>query len=340
MITRTVRILCFAALLSSETLATGQNAPSPAMRYLEEGSAHYIRNDFKKAIGPYSKALELEKQKPTLDKTMWRVLIDNLGMAYGISGDLAKAKETFEYGLSKDPNYPMFYYNLACTYGEMNDVDNAIANLKLAFQHKDHAIAGEGMPDPATDSSFARFLRNERFRKVLTEIQQTNSAAPQPDRLTITERPDLYELTVPVSQLVMNIPKEGLKQKDGPRSDATASPRYFYLEDTTTHVNLSGWFEPQDQFPGMVKFWEGETATWTRDKLPKPANVTFKKIGNWDAVLYQMPPTGGSGSHIRAHWLQAGTWIDIHLSKHGEGSADEQTASLASLLGRIKVSEK
>jgi hypothetical protein len=55
-----------------------------------------------------------------------QVLVDNLGMAYGITGDLKKASEIFEYGLSKDDTYPMFYYNLACTYAEMNDLDNTI----------------------------------------------------------------------------------------------------------------------------------------------------------------------------------------------------------------------
>jgi tetratricopeptide (TPR) repeat protein len=335
-----VRILCIAVLLTSATIASAQKAPSQAMRYLEEGSAHYIRNDYKKAIIPYSKALELEKKEPTLDKTLWRVLIDNLGMAYGVSGQLAKAKETFEYGLSKDPSYPMFYYNLACTYGEMNDLDNAIVNLELALQHKDNAIPGEGMPNPATDSSFERFLKNERFRKVLSDIEQANNAAPQPDRLTISEKTDVYELTVPVSRLVMNIPKEGFRQSDGPRADATASRRYFYLKDDTSHVILSGWFESQNEFPGMDKFWKDETSAWAQQKLPKPTNVTFQKIGGWDVIVYQMPPAGGSGSHIRAQWLQAGTWIDMHLSSHGEGSADENTASLAALLGRIKVNEK
>ena len=340
MTTGTVRMLCLVVLLSSATFTSGQTAASQAMRYVEEGSAHYIRDDFKKAIGPYSKALELEKKQLTLDKTTWRVLIDNLGMAYGITGELAKARETFEYGLSKDPTYPMFYYNLACTYGELNDVDQAIANLKLAFQHKGNGIAGEPMPNPATDSSFKRFLGNERFRQTLREIEQANKNTPRPDRLTIIEQPEAYELTVPVSRLVMTIPKEGLTQKESSRADATASPRYFSLENKKATILLSGWFEPQDGFPGMVKFWEAETSAWSRGKLPKPTNVTFKKIGGWDAVIYQLPPAGGSGSHIRAHWLQAGTWIDIHLSSHGEGSADEKTASLESLLEKIRVSEK
>lgn len=334
----TVRILCLAVLLSSATLLNAQK--SQAMRYVAEGSAHYIRNDLEKAIGPYSKALELEKKQPTLDKTTWRVLIDNLGMAYGITGNLAKAKETFEYGLSKDPSYPMFYYLLACTYAEMNEIDPTIAHLKLAFRHKDNAIAGEPMPNPATDSSFQRFLGNERFRQALREIEQANKDTPRPDRLTISERAEVYELTVPVSRLVMTIPKEGITQKESSSADATASPRYFYLENKKATILLSGWFEPQDSFPGMDKFWEAETSAWARGKLPKPTNVTFKKIGGWDAIVYRMPAAAGSGSHIRAHWLQAGTWIDIHLSSHGEGSADEKTASLESLLGKIRVSEK
>ncbi|MDX6406005.1 MAG: hypothetical protein QOH70_3460 [Blastocatellia bacterium] len=138
-----------------------QKANPETMEYLRQGSAFYLEHDFKRAIPPYQKAVDLEKEKPTLDKTLWRVLVDNLGMAYGISGDLKKAKETFEYGLSKDPKYPMFHYNMACTYAEMNDVDKAIIYLKQAFEYKENMIKGEPMPDPRTDSSFERFLNND-----------------------------------------------------------------------------------------------------------------------------------------------------------------------------------
>jgi tetratricopeptide (TPR) repeat protein len=142
------------------------------MEYLQQGSAFYLDHDFKRAIPPYQKAVDLEKEKPTLDKTLWRVLVDNLGMAYGISGDLKKAKETFEYGLSKDPKYPMFHYNMACTYAEMNDVDKAIIYLKQAFEYKENMIKGESMPDPRTDSSFERFLNNDKFVKALRELNR------------------------------------------------------------------------------------------------------------------------------------------------------------------------
>ena len=67
-------------------------------------------------------------------------LIDNLGMAYGISGDLEKAKETFEYGVSKDPAYPLFHYNLACTYAEMDDATQAGSYLRKAFEYKSNLL--------------------------------------------------------------------------------------------------------------------------------------------------------------------------------------------------------
>lgn len=153
-------------------VASPQNDnPKAVMDLMQEGSYYYQKHDFESAIPPYQKALDLEKEKRTLDKTLWKVLVDNLGMAYGITGDLDKAKDTFEYGISKDPDYPLFYYNMACTYGEKKDMDKAIEYLKLAFERRDNMIPGEKMPDPATDSSFERFMSNEKFLAALKELK-------------------------------------------------------------------------------------------------------------------------------------------------------------------------
>ena len=76
------------------------NAGDPETRkLLEQGSRAFLQGDYKRAIPPYQKALDREKVNRTLSETIWRVMVDNLGMAYGSSGDLKKAKETFEYGL-------------------------------------------------------------------------------------------------------------------------------------------------------------------------------------------------------------------------------------------------
>lgn len=150
-----------------------QNSGKAAvMALMQEGSEYFLRRDFEKAIVPYQKALDLEKEKRTLDKNLWYVLVDNLGMAYGISGDLDKAKETFAYGIAKEPDYPMFYYNMACTYGEKDDMDKAIEYLKLAFDRRENMIPGEQMPNPATDSSFQRFVNDEKFIAALKELKK------------------------------------------------------------------------------------------------------------------------------------------------------------------------
>jgi tetratricopeptide (TPR) repeat protein len=171
-------LLGICALLSASAVqscasARAQNQDAAAvMELVQQGSYYYMKHDFEAAIPPYQKALDLEKQNRTLNKTLWKVLVDNLGMAYGITGDLDKAEETFKYGIAKDPDYPLFYYNMACTYGEKKDMDKAIEYLKLAFARRKNMIPGERMPNPATDSSFNRFLDNEKFKTALKELKQ------------------------------------------------------------------------------------------------------------------------------------------------------------------------
>jgi len=154
----------------------GQIAALPpsdaAIQYFREGSKHYLQQDYSTAATLYQKAFDLEKQKHTLSKDYFRVLVDNLGMSYGISGNLKQAKATFEYGLTQDPEYPMFYYNLACTYGEMKNMQQAIEELRLAYKYKANMIARETLPDPIKDDSFRYFVGDDGFRKAVTDMQK------------------------------------------------------------------------------------------------------------------------------------------------------------------------
>ena len=163
---------------SSVSVDLGPHSPSnaigtpsnDAMDLFRRGSVFYVQGNFRKAIEYYQPALDSEKSRPQLGKTYWTVLVDNLGMAYGISGDLERAKEIFEYGLSKAPTYPMFHYNMACAYAEGGDMESTISYLKTAYQYRSNALPGEGMPDPRKDSSFQRFMKNPRFLQTLSEL--------------------------------------------------------------------------------------------------------------------------------------------------------------------------
>lgn len=140
--------------------------------YFRQGSEFFLQQNYSEAAKWYQKALDLEKQKRVLPKDLFRVLVDNLGMSYGIAGKLPDAKATFAYGLTQDPEYPMFFYNLACMYGEMGDMNDALAQLRLAYKYKANVIVGEKLPDPMQDDSFRHFVGKEDFVKAVREMQK------------------------------------------------------------------------------------------------------------------------------------------------------------------------
>jgi len=145
-------------------------ATQSSLQLFRAGSAYYLQNKYEQAIPMYQKAYDLEKQQRQLDQTLWRVLVDNLGMAYGMTGRLNEAKAVFQEAIRADPTYPMFHYNLACTFAELHDMEHAMQSLKMAFSHRTNHLAGEGMPDPRRDSSFQQFMQNEAFRQFLNSL--------------------------------------------------------------------------------------------------------------------------------------------------------------------------
>jgi predicted Zn-dependent protease len=106
----------------------------------QQGSRYFIDQNYRDSIAPYRQALEIEKVTPTLEKNLWYVLVDNLALAYGVTDDFANAQRMSEYGISKDANDPLFYYNLACIAGEKGDVRRAKANFKLAYDRRAKAL--------------------------------------------------------------------------------------------------------------------------------------------------------------------------------------------------------
>jgi hypothetical protein len=165
----------FDALLQSihfvpKQVSTALAPTGNTMHLLEEGSRYFIAHRYREAIGPYSKAFEIEKRTPSLDRTMWRVLIDNLSMAYGITGNVPSSAEVLNYGVSKDPDYPLFYYNLACGTAEQGKVQETESYLKLAFERRANVISGESLPDPRGDDSFQKLLKQKEFRQFVDAL--------------------------------------------------------------------------------------------------------------------------------------------------------------------------
>ena len=128
------------------------------------GQILYQKHMYAAAAPVFEKALTHANDlpEPTL-KTMKRVATDQAGIAYGISGNVVKARAVFEKAIAEDPDYPLFYYNLACADAEEKNLAAAKKHLQQAFDRKANIIPGETMPDPTADDSFTPYRDNKEF---------------------------------------------------------------------------------------------------------------------------------------------------------------------------------
>lgn len=134
------------------------------------GQALFGQEKYADSVGPYEKARELERAGSKLTSDQHRILVDQLAMAYGISGDLKKSRVLLESAIRDDPEYSLNYYNMACVNAEEGNKGEVLSNLSLAFQRKEHVLKGEQMPDPRTDSSFQKYVRDEDFIELMAKL--------------------------------------------------------------------------------------------------------------------------------------------------------------------------
>ena len=165
----------FDALLQSVHFVPREATTTPvpagnSLKLFQEGNRYFIAHQYREAIPFYQKAFEIEKSTPTLDKSLWRVLIGNLSIAYGITHDLSNALDALTYGVTKDQDYPRFYYNLARITAEKGDLLDTENYLKLAFERRENLIPGETFPDARVDDSFQTLLLQREFRQFLASL--------------------------------------------------------------------------------------------------------------------------------------------------------------------------
>jgi len=130
--------------------------------------------------------------------------------------------------------------------------------------------------------------------------------------LVIAETDETFRLSVPVSRLVLTFPRGGFGADL--IDEETDGPRYFSFNDRSRGAMMTGWFEPANSYRGIEALWKAEVAAWKKAGLPAPVNVEFTRAGQWEAVVYDLEMPQGSNTHIRAQWVEAGTWIDLHIS--------------------------
>lgn len=159
--------------------------------------------------------------------------------------------------------------------------------------------------------------------------------------LKVDELESHYQLTVPVSQLFMRVPKDNFKQTRN-FGVSVDNPRYFYFLDQQKGTVISGWFESAKGYNGFEKRWNAEKAAWKRSQLPEPQHETLFNTDGWEGVSYEIavPQHMGNNVHVRAYYVYAGTWIDLHLSMTAKADVVNMRAALMQLLKRIEVLQR
>jgi hypothetical protein len=117
------------------------------------------------AAAPYFEQSLVElKEGNGFDTRTWkRVATDQAGMSYGIAGDVKKARAIFDKAIREDPDYPLYYYNLACADAEEKNLADTRKHLQQAFDRKANMLPGEKIPDPTQDVSFTPYKDNKEF---------------------------------------------------------------------------------------------------------------------------------------------------------------------------------
>jgi hypothetical protein len=161
-------------------------------------------------------------------------------------------------------------------------------------------------------------------------------------KVSVNKASQNYEVYDPQKKLIFTIPKDGFTMRDLRDENLRAyesSPSFFYLENRISNLAVSIWFASEDIFPGIKKFWDDEVEGWKRVGLPSPQNVSFNKIGVWEATIYDMVYPGYSKSYIKAHLVKEGIWTEIILSIPSTSTGDEARLRLADVLKTIQIKD-
>jgi Tfp pilus assembly protein PilF len=131
------------------------------------GEVKYNMRQYNAAADEYATALKLNATLQTLSPDQVHSVTNNLGVALAYAGNLPKAKETFDDAVKQEPDYPIYHYNLACTYAEMGQLDPAMQELQTAWKLRKNLGENERFPDPRQDSSFKKYLNDPKFQETV-----------------------------------------------------------------------------------------------------------------------------------------------------------------------------
>jgi len=166
------QVLSSVRLLPDESGLQASSQQDTSSSLAAQGDKARTESNYDAAARFYQRAFDLEKANRTFDNDRFMDLIDRLAFSYRMTGDLAKAKDTLDYGLSQNATYPLFHYDMACTYAQMGKVDESVGELHTAFQYRAKVAATQLPANPEEDSCFAKIASDPKFTAEIENIKR------------------------------------------------------------------------------------------------------------------------------------------------------------------------
>ena len=147
-----------------------------------------------------------------------------------------------------------------------------------------------------------------------------------------------FTFTVPQSKILLKITTPSLV----PDASASARPNYFKLTRREPLLIVSGWLEPAQNYKGLNAFWDGESRSPALAGALAPTRVEKLREGAWEVVAYDVTVAGAVQSNLRAERVEAGTWIDLHLSTLARAAtpSTKLRADLLAALRQVQIVQK
>jgi hypothetical protein len=145
-----------------------------------------------------------------------------------------------------------------------------------------------------------------------------------------------YTFTMPQSRVVVKVTDASLH----PDTRMPSKPNYFAVSRRDPQLILSGWLEPAARYKGLDAFWEEEKQGPAYAGPLAPTRVEKLRQGAWEIVAFDVALPGGTQSNLRAQRVEAGTWIDLHLSTASTRPSATLRADLLAALRKVEVVQK
>lgn len=164
---------------------------------------------------------------------------------------------------------------------------------------------------------------------------------PARERVAVVEQGARFDITVPPSHVVLQVPRGDLSNMPPSGKGAAGSPRYFLLQGTQG-LSMSGWIEPARMYKPLADLMPADFARLTAMGFGNALRVQTQRINEFDVVAYDFDLTAdATQANVRASWHDQDTWIDLHLSRTGRpSSAAQLRAEVLAAVGALAVQPK